>query len=181
MTTDRFIVYACPMGELNRQIELYLQKSQEFCGRNRSHFYMPHCTLTGFFADEHSAIPIYVQALERAYNQAKQENISLEICLKTLIFHPDWHGLEIEALGLQTLIDTFIKLADSPTRSQEIRPKEWLHLSFAYEFEKKQQKTLMRLAEEIDPFAPVTWELRLYQRHADWSWTCHGSYLLSRM
>ncbi|MGK7925350.1 MAG: hypothetical protein AB4290_08900 [Spirulina sp.] len=179
MTTDRFIVYACPVGELNQQIELYLQKSQESCGKNRAHWYMPHCTLTGFFKDELSAVPMYLAALQQAYHQTKQDNISLEVCLKTLIFHPDWHGLEIEASGLQTLTKTFIKLANSPTRSQAIRPKEWLHLSFAYQFEWEHRETLIQLAEEIDPFAPVTWELRFYQRHEDWSWTCHGSHPLT--
>ncbi|MBP0020532.1 MAG: hypothetical protein J7647_23630 [Cyanobacteria bacterium SBLK] len=178
MATNRFIVYACPVGELNRQIELYLQQSQESCGKNRAHFYMPHCTLTGFFVDEASAIPLYLQALEYAYNQSKQENINLAVRLRALIFHPDWHGLEIDAPGLPKLIETFMKLADSPTRSQDIRPKEWLHLSFAYEFDKKYRETLIQLAEAIDPFAPVTWELRFYQRHEDESWTCHGSHSL---
>ncbi|MEM9541710.1 MAG: hypothetical protein AAGA60_19715 [Cyanobacteria bacterium P01_E01_bin.42] len=179
MTTNNFIVYACPVGELNRQIELYLQKSQESCGKNRAHLYMPHCTLTGFFPDEQGAILLYVQALEQAYQQTKKANISLDVRLKNLIFHPDWHGLEIDAPGLQKLIQTFMKLADSPMRSQEIRPKEWLHLSFAYEFDRKHRETLIQLAEEIDPFAPVTWELRFYQRHEDSSWTCHFNEQLS--
>ena len=86
MIDYKFIIYACPMGKLNSQLEDYFNKSRQLYGENTAHKYMPHCTLTGFFTDESSAIPIYVEALDKAYIEAKNNNLSLEIKIKTIYF-----------------------------------------------------------------------------------------------
>lgn len=175
---ESFIVYACPTGELAEQLDRYFQQSLAVCGANAAHHYMPHCTLTGFFQDEETAIPLYMQALDRALSQA-QPCPTPVITIQQLTFHPDWHGLELQSDWLKTMIATFATLAASPTRRNALRLKDWLHLSLAYEFQPEQSESLRRLAQEhINVQVSVQWELRFYQRHADRRWTCHQSWQL---
>ena len=165
-----FIVYACPVGELNEQIENYLQKSQELCGENKAHNYMPHCTLTGFFTDDVSSVDYYLEALDKAY-LAANNNIDLSITIKQLTFNDDWHGLELQAKGLKQLIINFSELERSPTRQENLRLKDWLHLSLAYGFNPEDREQLKNLAiDAIAIEANVGWELRFYQKNSDWTW-----------
>lgn len=172
---QKFIIYACPVGELSTQLELYFQRSQIECGKNAAHKYMPHCTLTGFFEDELTTIPIYTKALDNALSKSPTPLISV----LNITFNSKWHGLELYSPTLKQLIIDFAKIANSPTRNGELRLKDWLHLSLAYEFPREQQDGLRTIAEEIiNPQASVKWELRFYQLHSDWTWTCHKSWML---
>ncbi len=176
---QKFIVYACPVGELATQLELYFQTSEIECGKNAAHKYMPHCTLTGFFEDELTAIPIYTKALDNAVDNALSKPSKPVINILNMTFKPQWHGLELYSPILKQLILDFAKIANSPTRNQKLRLKDWLHLSLAYEFPPQQQDTLKAIAEKIINIqALVEWELRFYQRHSDWTWTCHKSWML---
>lgn len=176
MTTATFIVYACPVGELNQQIETYFLKSRMECGENAAHKYMPHCTLTGFFEDEISTINLYCQALKTAYKNCK---MPLEIEIVAMLLKTKWQGLQLQGENLKTAIAHFAQIAQSPTQKEPIRLKDWLHLSLAYSYPAEHQEKLAQLATEIiDIQAPVEWELRFYQRHPDWTWTCHYRQLL---
>lgn len=176
----KFIIYACPVGELNKQLEDYFQKTLSLCGNNTAHNYMPHCTLTGFFSDQLNSIPSYLQALDRTYFEAKNNNLSLEIKIKQLTFNENWHGLELQANGLKQLIVNFAELENSPTRQEELRLKDWLHLSLAYDFNPEYGKQLKQLAREnIGITANVNWELRFYQKNPDWTWKCWQSWELN--
>ena len=177
--SSQFIVYACPTGALAADLEKYFVDSQALYGKNAAHQYMPHCTLTGFFADDLQSIPIYLQALDRAYLAAKNTNLPLNIEIKQLTFRENWHGLELQADGLKQLITKFTQLENSATRQEKIRPKDWLHLSLAYEFDANYAKQLKNLAREIiDLTASVNWELRFYQKSADWTWKCWQTWLI---
>ena len=103
---SQFIVYACPVGELNQQIEIYLHQSRELYEANSAHKYMPHCTLTGFFNAELNSIPVYIEALDKAYIEAKN-NLDSDIQIKQFTFNEDWHGLELKAENIKTLIANF--------------------------------------------------------------------------
>lgn len=176
----KLIVYACPVGELNNQIETYLTKSSKLYGANQAHKYMPHCTLTGFFTDKLSSIPFYIEALEQAYNDAKNNNLSLNIEITKLNFNKNWHGLELQAEGLKNLITNFTQIEKSPTRQEKLRLKDWLHLSLAYGFNPEDGEQLKHLATEIiDIQASVNWELRFYQKNPDWTWNCWHSWIIS--
>ena len=179
-TTDyRFIIYACPVGELNSQIKTYFAQSKQY-GINKAHKYMPHCTLTGFFADDISSIDFYIRALETAYLLAKKKNISLDVNIKKLILSKDWHGIELQAAGLKKLIIDFAQLATSPTRQENLRLKDWYHLSLAYGFNSQYAAELKTLATEtINIQANVNWELRFYHKNPDWTWNCLQSWNLS--
>ncbi|MGF1458269.1 MAG: hypothetical protein ACFBSG_04515 [Leptolyngbyaceae cyanobacterium] len=170
----KFIVYACPVGELANQLEVYFNKSRHACGPNAAHQYMPHCTLTGFFEDARSSIPKYTQSLERSLKRYRRSQPTPPIEVKDMLFRPDWHGLELTSEWLKKLVLDFVCTATSPTRKSPLRPKDWLHLSLAYDFATDQESALKALASElVDPLAAVDWELRFYQRHPDSSWSCH--------
>lgn len=174
----QFIVYACPIGELAQQLEDYFEQSQLICGKNAAHNYMPHCTLTGFFQDSEASVPIYLQALDHTLTQA-QPYPRPAITVTQMSFRPDWHGLELRSDWLKQQIANFANLAQSPTRSENLRLKTWFHLSLAYEFQPKQSDKLTQLAQQfINPEASVEWEVRFYQRYPDRTWNCHQSWLL---
>ena len=173
----QFIIYACPVGELNDRLEAYFIKSLHLYGENSAHKYMPHCTLTGFFGDNCNSIPFYLEALELAYKNAQYNNLSLDIKIKQLTFNDNWHGLELQADGLKQLIVNFAQIENSPTRTEQLRLKNWLHLSLAYDFDDRDGEKLKSLATElIDLNSKVNWELRFYQKNPDWTWNCLQSW-----
>ncbi|NEQ34828.1 MAG: hypothetical protein F6K40_00270 [Okeania sp. SIO3I5] len=174
-----FIVYACPVGELNNQVEEYFTTTCAECGENAAHKYMPHCTLTGFFHDESTAIPIYIQALDIAWQNALTIRLNKPIVIVDFKVKPDFHYLKIESVWIEKLIANFANIAKSPTRTDRFRLKSNLHLTLAYKFPSEQQQTLTKIAKKIiNPQAEVSWELRFYERHPDHSWTCHQSWKL---
>lgn len=161
----QFIVYACPTGALADQLTDYLKKSRNCCGANAAHRYMPHCTLTGFFHDAESSVPLYVEALSHSLADAQETRPSNAMQIKALSFREDWHGIDLASDWLTTLIANFSRRIDSPTRHDSIRLKTWLHLSLAYEFEPSQSIQLEQLARgAVDITSAVAWELRYYQR-----------------
>lgn len=175
---NQYIVYACPTGELNRQLELYFAQSRELFGANKAHLYMPHCTLTGFFTDRASSIPFYLDALEQAYQEVRSSR-SLNVAIEKLIVSKDWHGLELQAEGVKEAIANFARYERSLTRQEPLRLKDWLHLSLAYGFEEQHRSGLQQLAQTaIDLQSEVGWELRFYQKQPDWTWHCLKSWSL---
>jgi ubiquitin-associated SH3 domain-containing protein len=176
---SEFIVYACPLGELAKQLHTYFEHSLKLCGCNAAHHYMPHCSLTGFFQDEEALIPLYVKAIDRALEQASPWPDPV-IMITGMSFRPDWHGLELQSDWLRHLIAKFAQLTVSWTHQHPLRLKDWLHLSLAYEFPSEQFDRLMQLAQTyVNPQAPVEWELRFYQRHVNHTWTCHRAWPLT--
>ena len=170
----KFIVYACPVGELAEQLAIYFAKSRLTIGSNTAHHYMPHCTLTGFFEDTTRSVPQYTQTLTRSFKRFQRSQPDPVLEVQKLSFRADWHGLELSSEWLRRLITDFVCTATSPTRKSSLRPKEWLHLSLAYDFTPDQDEALRSLAQSlVHPDAPVAWELRFYQRNSDQSWICH--------
>ena len=175
----KFIVYACPIGELADQLNTYLEKSLVICGANAAHNYMPHCTLTGFFEERTRSVPLYTRFLSRSLNRLLRTRPHPVIEIIGMTFRADWHGLELRSPWLHKLMIDFVTTANSPTRREPLRLKKWLHLSLAYEFQPEHQETLAQLAQEVvNPGSAVEWELRFYQQHPDNSWTCHQTWSL---
>ena len=130
----KIIIYACPTGELSEQLDRFYDRSRAEIGENAAHAYMPHSTLTGFFHDQKATIPFYGDLLDRLIAEALPSLIQPVIEIRGVRYTPEFHGLELESLWLKRLIREFQKRADSPTRADAIRPKDWLHLSLAYQF-----------------------------------------------
>ena len=159
---SQFIVYACPVGKLNQQIEKYLHQSRELYKANSAHKYMPHCTLTGFLNAESNSIPVYIEALDKAYIEAKN-NLDSDIQIKQLAFTESWHGLELKAENIKTLIANFSQNKTINSYQEKLRLKDWLHLSLAYNFNSEYESELKQLALQIiDLKSDVNWELRFY-------------------
>lgn len=174
-----FIVYACPVGKLNEQLEEYLTTTRDKCGENAAHQYMPHCTLTGFFHDELISLPIYIQALDTALKNTLPSRPVQPIVIVSIELKLDFHYLKLESIWIQKLIAKFATIAHSPTRADRLRLKNNLHLSLAYKFPATQQQQLAKIAKKIiNPEAEVSWELRFYERLPDNSWTCHQFWAL---
>ena len=173
------IAYACPTGELARQLGMFFDASFLRCGPNTAHRYMPHCTLTGFFHDELSALPAYQEALDCAHARALVIRPVNAIAITGMRFQDNFYYLEVDSPWLLCLTADFVARAASPTRRDGLRLKDMLHLSLAYGFEPAKGTCLMRLAREmVDPTAPVGWELRLYEHHLGDRWTVHGTWPL---
>lgn len=176
---EQFILYACPTGELATQLDTYFARSEALCGRNAAHNYMPHCTLTGFFWDEESAVEGYGEAIAKALTLQLAADPQPQIAIQGITFRPDWHGLELQSSWLSSLMARVAHHALSPTRQGPLRIKSWLHLSLAYEFPPEQAATLQQLAQDyVNPHTDAGWEIRFYQRHPDYRWTCHYTWPL---
>lgn len=171
-----YIVYACPLGPLAVQLEAYFAAARARCGPNTAHRYMPHCTLTGFFRDDSERLPAYIAAMHAALNAAFERPLHPVGVYGMQLSHT-FHGLLIDAPWLQSVIAGFAARAGSPAHDRPLRLKANLHLSLAYDFPPEQHDPLAALARElVDPHASATWEVRLYERHNDWSWTCHAAW-----
>jgi ubiquitin-associated SH3 domain-containing protein len=177
--SSQLIVYACPTGPLAEQLARYWLESSAHCGDNGAHDYMPHCSLTGFFSPQSLSIPQYSAILDRLYQSLRRSHSSPVVSVNALLFRPNWHGLDVESPWLQTLMAQFAYQASPVSDPDRICPKEWLHLSLAYDFDDAHTDQLKALARTlIDPTAPVGWELRFYERHRLHQWTCHSRWEL---
>lgn len=171
------IVYACPTGALADQLAAYFDRARAQCGPNTAHRYMPHVTLTGFFHDVAAAVPFYAEQLASALAQ-HQPAPMLPLGVLNMEINQEFHGLLIESAWAKQVMATFAELAHaSPTRSDALRVKDWLHLSLAYGFPVAQHAALAMLAQElVDPHAQAGWELRLYERRPGDVWVLHAGW-----
>lgn len=170
---EKLIVYACPVGTLADQLDAYFAAAWQRCGANTAHCYPPHCTLTGFFRDELAAAGVYIEQLSAVLHEAYQRRPTPVIEITGMYCTPHFHYLKLESPWLHECISNFAARAESPTRQEALRVKDWYHLSLAYEFPPEQHEPLRDLAERyVDPAAAVEWELRFYHQHAGGAWTC---------
>jgi len=168
------IVYACPTGELAAQLQTYFDATRAALGPNTAHRYMPHISLTGFFHDENSAIPSYGTALQAALQTVMplrpQDGSAIQIT--GMRFQDAFHYLQIASPWLTRLSAEFARIAESPTRIDAVRVKDFLHLSLAYGFEPQHAARLAQFARElVNTRSQVDWELHFYERHDDNCWT----------
>ncbi len=172
------IVYACPIGPLADQLQHYYARAQREFGLNAAHRYPAHITLTGFFHDVPASIPSYLSWLT---DSLKQAEYPAQIVITELMCEPHFHGLLIDSPWLRRLAAHFAALAQSPTRVDAVRLKDWLHLSLAYEFLPKQHAGLTTLAQTcVDLHAYVDWDVRFYERMSGDAWHCHGAWPLGK-
>lgn len=169
------IVYACPSGPLDEQLAAYFDRSLREVGPNAAHGYMPHVTLTGFFHDDAASITAYGDALTAAIDEMPTLDAHA-LRVEGMHLMADFLYLKIESPWLIAMTKRFAQHAQSPTRRDALRLKDWLHLSLAYHFPDSQHQALTTLARGlIDPFAPASWAVRLYGRDGA-SWTLHGEW-----
>ena len=179
--TVELILYACPRGALADQIDGYMRSSAQRFGRNAAHAFPPHITLTGFFHDIAETVPHYVECCAEAIDNAP-EAVSPRINVVGSLFRPDFHGLLIDSSWAQEMTEQFAARAAavSETRIDEIRAKDCLHLSLAYDFAVADHDGLRMLTNEmVDPQADATWEVRLYERRPASQWKQHAAWVIT--
>ena len=178
--TAELILYACPRGALADQVDAYMRRAAQRFGRNAAHAFPPHITLTGFFHDIAEAVPHYVECCAEVIDHPV-EALSPKINVVGSLFRPDFHGLLIESSWAQQVVAEFATRATaSRTRTDDIRPKDRLHLSLAYEFAAEDHEGLKALATElVDPRADVAWEVRLYERRPARQWKQHAAWVIT--
>lgn len=173
------ILYACPVGPLADHIQRYFAAARHRFSWNPAHDYMPHCSITGFFHDLPPAIPGYVEAIDTVLKEYPPADDHPVIEVRGMLVEKDFHGLVLQSDWLSLFTTTFVTRAPTTTRSDALRIKDWLHLSLAYHFPAGEGPSLSCLARQTVPIdAPVCWQMRLYQRHRDKSWTLHGHWSL---
>ncbi|MBX0329395.1 hypothetical protein K2Z83_17125 [Oscillochloris sp. ZM17-4] len=174
---SELIVYACPAGPLAAQVASFYAASRARFGPNSAHAYPPHITLTGFFHDDAESIPRYLAALGAARERAVAARPATPVTIRELAFLDTFHGLLIDSPWLEALAADFAATVESPSRRDDLRLKSWLHLSLAYGFRPEDGPALADMAASmVDVSAPVSWELRLYERLSDGGWACHGEW-----
>lgn len=126
-----YIVYLCPVGELQKQL-LDMWRKSKLCGWMGSHNFFPHVTLCSFFKAEncqvaklHAALRIAAESLSKDIAEIKLDYFSS--C--------NFIGLFIDdkpSIGLRQVMSVFEKKAVS--FGVQVKKKKDLHLSLAYNF-----------------------------------------------
>jgi ubiquitin-associated SH3 domain-containing protein len=177
---SELIVYACPTGPLAEQIDSFFARSLQQFGPNTAHRYMPHCTLTGFFHDRPASIPVYVDALDAALNATRSSMPQPPLQITAMVLSDMFKYLKVESDWMIDTIRDFAGRVHSPTRSDDLRLKSWLHLSLAYDHAPEHEMLLNDLARRcIDPAAQADWDLRFYERFPTDQWTLHASWKIA--
>jgi ubiquitin-associated SH3 domain-containing protein len=167
----QLIFYATPTGPLADTVARYYRQVTEAGQGTTAQTYPPHCTLTGFFRREPAraaAVITEFATAQTAIGAVPDDAVTIA-GLRT---QADWVGLELNSPWLIETTTTMAAAHRLTPGDDELRVKDWPHLSLAYGVDDLTFHAA--LAEEmLDLTEPVTWELGLWERHPDGSWTRH--------
>ncbi|ESO97246.1 hypothetical protein LOTGIDRAFT_114998 [Lottia gigantea] len=166
-----YILYLCPVGGLQAELNAFWEKSQNLCGWNGAHAYFPHVTLCGFFKVSDNKLKFLTNAFSNL--EAKIQNLpptlKLEFFAQTsfigLFIGGEYYDIlkklveefaaEVKKGGVDIL--EFSGIIMEP-------PKKQFHISCAYQYTPEHHDTLCKLAHEIHLNCDTRWDLRLYSR-----------------
>ena len=153
------ILYATPTGPLADACAAYFGAVEPTTAQT----YPPHVTLTGFFHRRDAAGVIDAAATIDDVPPGVVE-------VRRLNCTDDWVGLEIGSTWLEAATAAFADRTPPPgVGEDEIRRKDWLHLSLAYGV-----TDLAPHAEHarraIDPALAAGWEVALWERSTGGRW-----------
>lgn len=152
------ILYATPSGPLADACSRYFAAVEPTVAQT----YPPHVTLTGFF-HRHDARRATAAAI--ALDPVPVEAVEI----KRLVCSDEWVGLEVGSPWLETAAAGFAERVQPGAGEDEIRLKDWLHLSLAYGIDDLARHGA-RAEVEIDVTADVAWEVALWERSEDNGW-----------
>ncbi|XP_045594027.1 ecdysteroid-phosphate phosphatase isoform X2 [Procambarus clarkii] len=187
-----YVVYMCPTGPLQEQIQNFWEESLQKCGWNGAHNLVPHITLCSFFKSGDENCEALVSALKDVVHSI-MPSLPSSLTLDKYI-SPNYMGLFLndqQADVLKKLAVTYIKEVShmfeagcydklevmaaclpwctGTTLTQEYcttgeAATKALHLTLAYQFPPSQFSRLESLVDIVEPRALSTWEVRLYSR-----------------
>lgn len=150
------ILYATPTGPLADACAAYFDAVQSTTAQT----YPPHVTLTGFFHRRDRREPIDAASVVGEVPAGVVE-------IRRLTCNEDWVGLEVDSPWLEAAAASFAQRMPPAAGEDDIRVKDWLHLSLAYGVPDLGVHA-DRARQEIDVTQPVGWEVGLWERsHGD--------------
>lgn len=158
------ILYATPVGPLADALTEAFERISEV-SPTTAQTYPPHCTLTGFFHRDPSATARIAGEVARSANATTTGPVEVT----ALHRGADWIGLELQSSWLLDVTAHFVRTHRLDPGDDELRPKDWLHLSIAYGVD--DLAAADRALGDIDLSLSVFWEVGLWQRHPGGSWT----------
>jgi len=161
-TPRDYILYLCPVGDLQQQLSFFWQKSK-FKMRNGAHNSFPHITLTSGFKCPDSEVETLLHAIHQVSDHFKEDLSNASFQLERYM-SPNFLGLfvekEQEGLLKRMATDLCKEVRKIGVKADPIIKA--FHLTLAYQFPQKFFAGLEELAKEIDVNAEVSWELRMY-------------------
>ncbi|MDW3218951.1 MAG: hypothetical protein R8F63_10095 [Acidimicrobiales bacterium] len=165
MTHAELILYATPTGPLADALADLFERLRRDAPTT-AQTYPPHCTLTGFF---HRARTDVARAVDDARAAVAAAGPPTLVTVDRLRFAPDWIGLELTAPWLLAVTEAFVDRHELAEGDDALRPKDWLHLSIAYG--DGDLDAAARMAQRLDPTLVAGWDVGVWERDADGSWT----------
>lgn len=174
----KLIIYACPVGILENELNNFFESSEAKFGWNKAHEYMPHVTLTSFFdLRSRRDIPILIEALQSIFSQSNapselMNNIKLKGSPDNTI------KIAMNCDYLERCLTRFKKKVKDIV-SINVRSSDSYHLSLAYGYNNIHFEELMNLVyENLSSFQNSNlisedskkqwqasgWEIRLYEQ-----------------
>ncbi|MCH7788553.1 MAG: hypothetical protein IH940_03835 [Acidobacteria bacterium] len=166
MTSRELILYATPTGALAAACEQYFAAVDDV-GATTAQAYPPHCTLTGFFHRSESRATQVIADLTAEICQAGRPPSGL-VRIAGLRAIDGWVGLTLESPWLIELTESVITGQELAAGDDPLRPKDWLHLSLAYEVD--DTAPYLALADHIvgteagDDLGNFSWEVAIWER-----------------
>ncbi|XP_050410576.1 ecdysteroid-phosphate phosphatase [Patella vulgata] len=158
-----YILYLCPVGELQAELTAFWEKSQNLCGWNGAHSYFPHVTLCPFFKADDRHVPFLAKTLSNLEPKVKNcpENPHLEFFAQQ-----NFIGLFIGGSQYEYFKNIVLDYSAALKKEGIIMeaPKKQFHITCAYQYKPEHHETLMKLAKEINVQAEARWSIRLYSR-----------------
>jgi len=158
-----YILYLCPVGELQQQLSLFWQKSKYKMGWNGAHNSFPHITLTSSFKCPDAEVLGLMQAVSQVSGHFMDDISSTKLLLERYM-SPNFFGLFVEK-DQEALLKRLTQELCKDIRKLAVKADPIIksfHLTLAYQFPQKHFSALEDLARDISPPSPCSWELRLY-------------------
>lgn len=165
------IVYATPTGPLADAVDHFVETVNDRLGPTTAQTYPPHCTLTGFFRRTDAVATSTIAEMGQAIAQAGPVPPG-EVEVVALRTTKDWVGLELRSPWLIELTAALAASNRPGPEDDALRLKDWLHLSLAYGVDDLDAHGALA-TDLIDPALVADWEVAVWERHGDGSWTRH--------
>ncbi|XP_062590961.1 ecdysteroid-phosphate phosphatase-like [Saccostrea cucullata] len=162
-TPREYVLYLCPNGKMQDELNKFWEKSLTHCGWNGAHSYFPHITMCPFFTVDDKDVGFLSESFVKLENKLRRAPDTLKL---DFFSQMNFIGLFVKDTMyefLQECVSMFSK--ELAKGGVKVEPhKKQLHLTLAYQYPPEQHDKLLKYAKEIDLGVDVRWDLRLYSR-----------------